>query len=205
MDKDTASMTTIRADEWGDLASAVTDEAVAGDRRDGDVFRRARAGDRTAQALLLRDLQDVIWRFCLSTLRDRELALDASQETALRVLRSLKKFKGRSQLRTWVLGIALNVCREARRKRPAAPGPADTQAAPGLPPDALAARREQHGRLSRLLDTLSPRRRQVIALRYFEGLSVEETARVMGAATGTVKALTFQALRVLRRRWEDQP
>lgn len=198
-------MTTIRADEWIDLASPVTGKAVRGDGRDGDVFQRARTGDRAAQGLLLRDLQDVIWRFCLATLRDRELALDASQETALRVLRSLKKFKGQSQLRTWVLGIALNVCREVRRRRPATPGPADTQPAPGLPPDALAARREQYGRLSRLLDTLSPRRRQVIALRYFENLSVAETARVMGAATGTVKALTFQALRALRRGWEDQP
>jgi RNA polymerase sigma factor (sigma-70 family) len=52
--------------------------------------------------------------------------------------------------------------------------------------------------LERVLDELSPRQRQVIALRYYADLSVAETAEAMECAGGTVKALTSQALSRIR-------
>ena len=53
-----------------------------------ETTQQAQRGDRTAQAKLLRDLQDPWYRFCLSLLRDPDRARDATQETALRFLRS---------------------------------------------------------------------------------------------------------------------
>src|SRR5215212_3356518 len=72
----------------------------------------ARRGDRSACGKLLTTLQDVWYRYCLSQLRDPDLAADATQETGLRFLRQLPSFRGESQLQTWSLGIALNVTRE---------------------------------------------------------------------------------------------
>ena len=158
-------------------------------------------GDRKAQARLLSELQDVWYRFCLSQLRDSDRAADATQETALRFLKQLSAFRGESQLQTWSLGIALNVVREMKRKR-------TTQA---LEDDELAAVRSTAGStehdvelqddatmLRNSLDTLPERQREALVLRYFEELSVEETARTMNCAVGTVKATVHQALRALR-------
>lgn len=166
----------------------------------------AQRGDRAAKAALLDAMQDVIYRFCLGALGDPDAALDASQETALRLLKSLDRYAARSTLRTWTLGIALNVCREMRRARardrtePVPDAIRDDRAAR---PDNRASESEQRRRVAALLVELGERQREAIVLRYFEGLSVSEAAEAMGLAEGTVKATTFAALRRLRSKMDE--
>ena len=152
--------------------------------------------------MLLSTFQDVWFRFCLSQLRgDRDLATDATQETALRFLRQLPSFRGESQLQTWSLSIALNVAREMRRKRQF--DPLDSAQEPAAATEHVARLTEEEEEkelLKRHLDTLPDRQREAITLRFFEELSVEQTAAVMNCATGTVKATVHQALRVLREK-----
>jgi RNA polymerase sigma factor (sigma-70 family) len=167
---------------------------------DGQTIEAARRGDRQAQARLLNALQDVWYRFTLSQLRNSDAAADATQETALRFLKQLSAFRGDSQLQTWSVGIALNVVREMKRKR------TFTEL-----DDHLASVRSTEGSnesgiehedetvmLKAHLNSLPDRQREAIALRFFEELSVEDTAKTMGCAVGTVKATVHQALRALR-------
>ena len=77
---------------------------------------RARSGDRIAQAAVLRSVQDRLWRVCRGLLSDHQLAEDAQQEAALRILTHLPGFASRSSFATWATGIAVNVCREQRRR-----------------------------------------------------------------------------------------
>jgi RNA polymerase sigma-70 factor (ECF subfamily) len=170
----------------------------------------ARRGDRDAQARLLKQLQDPWFRFCLGLLGgSQEDACDAVQETALRVLRDLPRFRGESSLMTWSMGIAINVTREIKRRRTTRlPSPqqqeADPQAAIQIrgtaSADERASDRESHGLLRATLADLPERQREALVLRFFEGLSVEQTAELMGCATGTVKATVHQALRALKTR-----
>ncbi|WP_428936878.1 RNA polymerase sigma factor [Fontivita pretiosa] len=166
----------------------------------------ARRGDRAAQAALLRQLQDVWFRVCLGLLGDAEDARDAVQETALRFLRDLPRFRGDSAITTWSLGIALNVSREMRRKIPAfrrlpddsAPSPlAATSGLEGSPHGRLLLE-ESRSMLRAVMQQLPPRQREALLLRYFEELSIDDTAAAMNCAAGTVKATVHQALRSLR-------
>lgn len=168
---------------------------------DQSTIEAAKRGDRMAQSVLLSALQDPWYRMCLSLLRDPELARDATQETALRVLRLLPEFRGESSLTTWSMGIAINVVREMRRKRRPESGevpdlPGDEAAGP----EPSAVRSEQQQVLHAALKGLSERQREVIICRYFEELSTEETAKVMNCAPGTVKATLHQALRALKNK-----
>ncbi|MEM7624008.1 MAG: RNA polymerase sigma factor [Planctomycetota bacterium] len=171
---------------------------------DPRLVRRAQRGHRGAQAFLVRELQDVWYRNCLAQLRDPDAARDATQDTALRFLTSLAGFRGESQLRTWSLGIALNVCREHRRARgPAGPGLAlvgGVDTPPGAPMEHV----EQAAWVRRLIDALPERQREAVALRYLENLPLAEVAAVMGCATGTVKATLSQAMARLRREAREQ-
>lgn len=168
------------------------------------MLEAARHGDRQAQTELLRALQDPWYRVCYSILRDAEAARDATQETALRFLRQLPSFRGESQLRTWALGIAINVAREMQRSN----RPIDamrlvkpTDSNPWvLKPDDRAESSEQNEALHAVLESLPQRQREAITLRYFEELSVEQTASAMQCAVGTVKATIHQALRNLKDR-----
>ena len=164
---------------------------------------QAQHGQADAKAALVRELQDVWYRYALSILRDPEQAKDAAQETALRFLKGLAGFRGESRLKTWSLGIATNVCRERLRKRkkqPLAltPGVDATDHAHG--PQQRAELREQCDRLLAVLGDLPQRQREAVVLRYFEQLSVKEAAQAMGCAEGTVKATLSQAIRSLRSR-----
>lgn len=168
----------------------------------------ARRGRREAQASLLRELQEPWYRMCLGLLRDPEAAREAVQETALRFLRSLPAFRGDSELLTWSLGIAINVTREMRRELGrAAQKPlrldaaliAERRGVTGSPADSLS-QEDAASRLRQALNDLPDRQREALLLRFFEDLSVEQTASAMNCAAGTVKATVHQALRSLRQK-----
>ena len=59
---------------------------------------------------------------------------------------------------------------------------------------------EEREVLRRALSDLPERQREAVVLRFFEELSVEETARAMGCAEGTVKATVHQAIRALKEK-----
>jgi RNA polymerase sigma-70 factor (ECF subfamily) len=182
---------------------------VAAAAADGPTLHAARRGDRAAVAVLLRELQDPWYRFALSLLGDADRAMEAAQESGLRFLKLLPGFRGDSRLQTWALGIALNVVREMRRKdrplpeegqrhlvltRAAALATAGGDASPLASADGA----EQRQRLRELLARLPDRQREAITLRFFEDLSVQETAELMNCAEGTVKATVHQALRSMK-------
>jgi len=170
---------------------------------DSGLLRDAQSGGRAARAELLRRVQDPVFRYCVAMLGDAEAAVDATQETALRMLAQLDRFRGDSRVTTWAIGIALNVCREQIRKRGRITADHRRRGVSvPVQPDALAAQRELHARLRDRLGELSGRQREAIVLRYFEGLSVRETAALMRVATGTVKATTRQAIDRLRQLME---
>jgi len=169
-----------------------SDDPLATDR----LVERARLGDPAAQTSLLRSLQDRWFRFACTMLHDQELARDAAQETAVRVLGRMATFDGRSRFSTWSIGITLNVCREMRRKRTglrlsSAPEPAAEMA------DDVE-RQESIERLRVAMAGLTERQREAVVLRFLENRSVEETAELMECAPGTVKATVHQAMAAMK-------
>lgn len=173
-------------------------------RVDQITLEAARRGDRSAQTALLRQLQDVWFRMCLSLLGKPDEAQDAVQETALRFLRDLPRFRGDSSISTWSLGIAINVTREMRRKARPMQLVGDEQLAAvqstADSPDDNASDSERQSLLRSMLQHLTDRQREALTLRFFEEFSVEETAQAMQCAEGTVKATVHQALRILKNK-----
>jgi RNA polymerase sigma-70 factor (ECF subfamily) len=176
---------------------------------DDATVQAARLGDRPAQARLVRWLQDPWYRMALALLGDIERAREATQETAVRFLRQLPGFRGDSQVRTWSLGIAINVAREMRRSPKGGAGVEWDELSASLvahrrstrpSPEAAAELAEQRDRLRAVLADLPERQREAVVLRFFNELSVEDTAAAMNCAPGTVKATVHQALRALRER-----
>ncbi|MEM7316479.1 MAG: sigma-70 family RNA polymerase sigma factor, partial [Planctomycetota bacterium] len=145
-------------------------------------------------------VQDPVFRFCLMQMGCEDKAREATQETALRIIQNYSRFDGRSKVTTWALGIALNVCRELRRKREKGQSGVELEeVSESKPGDCPLERAEQIDQLQIAMQQLTERQRETLTLRYLEGISVSETARILQMAEGTVKATTYQALDIPRR------
>jgi RNA polymerase sigma-70 factor (ECF subfamily) len=113
-----------------------------------------------------------------------EEARDVVQEAFARALRSRKKFRGEGSLQAWVWRITLRVALERRRR--------DRERPSELLDPALV-ETERDPELAVALRRLPPRKRLVVFLRYFAGLSYAEIAEVAGISEGTVAATLAQA------------
>src|SRR2546423_8856733 len=102
----------------------------------------------------------------LRLLGNSESAREATQETALRFLRQLPLFEGRSEIRTWSLGIAINVAREMRREKEQDELTIDPPAN-GHGPHGELEEQERAPIVNRVIDTLPDRQREAGVLRYF--------------------------------------
>jgi RNA polymerase sigma-70 factor (ECF subfamily) len=146
-----------------------------------------------------------VFTFCYSRLRDREEAQDAAQTTFIYVLRSLRRGVVPEFELAWLLKIAFNVCRGARRS--SGRETAFTQDVPDI--DAVAgpaadgvAERERLGALRDALAGLPDTQRRGILLREWQGLSYAEIADELGTTVGAVETLLFRARRNLASRLE---
>ena len=145
---------------------------------------------------VVRDHYDAVYRFCARRI-GLGRASDAAQETFLTAQRAIRRFRGDSSLRTWLLGIALNECRRAIRRGGADPLPLEIDLACPLSPDegAFADRQALAAALARLSDD----HREVVLLHELQGLTYEEVADVLKVPVGTVKSRLHHAFVNLRR------
>ncbi|MCF2533883.1 RNA polymerase sigma factor SigM [Yinghuangia soli] len=159
---------------------------------DADLLARHAEGDPDAFAELIRRHRDRLWAVALRTLGDREEAADALQDALVSAYRAAARFEGRSAVTTWLHRIVVNACLDrARRKasRPAVPLPDDLdQRLPAPAGEDPAVRGETRDVLLAALATLPPEQRAALVLVDMEGYSVDEAARVLDVATGTIKS-----------------
>jgi RNA polymerase sigma-70 factor (ECF subfamily) len=170
------------------------------------LVRRAQVGDRAAFAGLLQRCQAKVFAVCRRFLRDPEEALDATQETFLRVHKYLRSYDPDKQaFGAWVYTIAVNVCRSgaARRARAAATSArlaTAPEADPGArDPEMRAMAVDEERRLGQALDTLTEKERAAFVLRDLEGLPTEEVARILGASPVTVRVHICAARKKMKR------
>jgi len=162
----------------------------------------AQEGDRSAFGQLYDSYVDIVFRYVLFRVGDRELAEDVTSETFLRALRKITSitYQGRD-VGAWFVTIARNLVldhvkssryrlevttAEVDDSRPVEGGP-EQQVLAGATRDALL----------ECVSQLGDDQRECIVLRFLQGLSVAETAAVMERNEGAVKALQHRAVRRL--------
>lgn len=140
-------------------------------------------------------------RTCYLLLRDAALAEDAVQETFLKAWRAQGKYRREASEKTWLMRIAVNTCRDLLRSRwfRRIDRTVDLDALPE-PSEAF---NEPDDTLIRAILSLPDNLRQVITLRYYQGLSVQEVADVLGIHRRTVHYRLDKAERILRDALEE--
>ena len=139
-------------------------------------------------------------------------AEDAVQDALLAAYTHLHQFRGQAQISTWLTAIVLNCARLQLRRRPRHVHVSLDESTEELQtlsvseriadhrpnPEAEYRQSELSTRLTHLHPQLSPTLRRTFLLRDVEGLSIRETAQILGVPTGTVKAQSARARKRLK-------
>jgi RNA polymerase sigma-70 factor (ECF subfamily) len=192
------------------LSRDVTIEASDPDLR---LLELCRQGDPHAFETLFRKYQTYVYNIGLGMLCNSEDAADVTQETFLRLHRSLDSFRGDACFSTWLYRVAVNLCITELRRRgrnrfqflddisheedvklteeTAGPSPAE------------AMEMEEERRVVRqVLRMLPPDYRAVMVLRHFQQLAYEEIADVLNLSLSQVKTRLFRARKMFKDRFE---
>jgi RNA polymerase sigma-70 factor, ECF subfamily len=185
---------------------------------DADVVALAQQGRDAAFRELVRRYERPVFSLIFRMVRDRELAEDLAQDTFIKVLNHIDRYRPEFKLSSWLFKIANNVAIDHLRRRHL-----DTVSIDGSPhamtQDAIEATsfdvvgqqesaleeleaKELGSAIERAITSLRPEYRSCIMLRHVEGRSYEEIAATLDLPLGTVKTYIHRARHELRRALE---
>jgi RNA polymerase sigma-70 factor (ECF subfamily) len=181
---------------------------------DQEVVRQAREGHEAAYRELIRRYQRPVFSLIYRMVRDRELSEDLAQETFVKVLNAIDRYRPEFKFSSWVFKIANNAAIDHLRKKeldtlsleggPDAVTPERIEATAlqigdsgESPLDELEAR-ELGSAIERAIAQLRPEYQTCIILRHVEGRPYDEIAEILGLPLGTVKTYIHRARAELR-------
>lgn len=185
---------------------------VSGDSPDNELIQACKEGDMEAFRCLFEKYQGRNYSVAYGMLRNREDALEVSQESFIKAFKSIRSFRGKSSFGTWLFRIttnkAIDFIRRNKRHRTVEEKdwgrtiPSEMEQYPIVehiidPGEALA-RKQLREELELAMSKLPPKQRAVVILREVEGLSYQEISRILGCPKGTVMSRLHGARSRLR-------
>jgi RNA polymerase sigma-70 factor (ECF subfamily) len=169
---------------------------------DAELIARWQQGDAAAFAALVRRWQQPVARFLTHLLGPSEQVRDLCQEVFVRLYDAGGRYRETGAFAPYLYRIALNVARDAGRRRRHEPLPLDDHDPVGRAPapETVCARRELADLVRRAVAELPAPLRELLVLRHYEGLNFEEIARLSGTPASTLKSRFAVALERLRQR-----
>ncbi|HEX7276518.1 MAG TPA: RNA polymerase sigma factor [Acidimicrobiales bacterium] len=190
---------------------------------ESELVARLQAGDEQAFVTLVDLYHAPLLRLASTFVPSRAVAEEVVQDTWLGVVRGIERFEGRSSLKTWLFRIVVNRARTTgvRERRET---PLDQTGEPAVPPerfnggggwsspptpwaddaeDRIVAR-QTAAKVSRHLNLLPERQRQVVVMRDFEGLPATEVCAILGITEANQRVLLHRGRSRLRNMLERE-
>lgn len=177
-------------------------DTPSGDER--ELVQRAVAGDRHAFGELYERHVDQVYRYCLVRTGDRAGAEEMAAVVFERALAGIGRFEPRRPFLAFLYGIAHHVVADSYRgARPVERAdeehdPFDRIAADAPGPEDSALQESERESVSRAMAHLTGLQREVLTLRFIEGLEYDEIARLTGKPESTLRGIQMRALEAMR-------
>ena len=190
---------------------AVSTAAPSAASGDMQLVRRALARESDAFRAIMKAHNQRLYRIARGVVRNDSEAEDIVQEAYVRAFASLGAFRGDSSLATWLSRIVINEALGRLRKRRRTVAMPEPQAEiiqfplnPSDDPERTMAQRQILKLVEQATDSLPDVYRTVFVARVIEGLSIEETADLLGVRPETVKTRLHRARALVRKALDDQ-
>ena len=172
---------------------------------------KAKNGNKQAFEKLYNKYYDSLYFFVLKNVKNKETAEDITQETFLKSMEKLPDLKKTEQYSSWLHSIAYNKCRDFFRSQKHSEyfsTDEEFESAveevslnePIMLPDDYAVSIERKKQLKAIIDELKPDMKSAVILYYYDNLSVNEVAKVLGIKENSAKQKLFQARKKLKQK-----
>lgn len=173
-----------------------------------DWLKRAQKGDDLAFARLVEVYQKPVYNLCYRMLGNAGDAEDAAQETFIRAYNAIRRYDPERKFSTWLLSIASNYCIDQHRRRKLPTFSVDALDTPDIPEksmgmEAMLMQDEYQAKVAALLETLKPKDKAVIVMRYWYEYSYEEISDALSMSVSAVKSRLHRARKDLAQVWID--
>ena len=181
-------------------------------QEDAEFLRAVLGGDATAYRGLVEKYQGRLYNMVYGMMRNREDALDVTQEAFVKAYHNLETFRLESSFYTWLYRIGMNLAIDPlrrRKRRPTSEFDENIAARDGdggiaeahhiANPRRALERKQLYTRIMDAMEKLPEDQREVVLLRELEGLSYKEIADVMQIPEGTVMSRLFYARKKLQK------
>jgi RNA polymerase sigma-70 factor (ECF subfamily) len=169
----------------------------------------AQQGDAEAFGMLYERYVDLVYRYVYVRVGSTHLAEDLTSETFVRALRRMDSFSWQGRdIAAWFITIARNLitdnAKSARfRMEVSTADMLDADQRADAAPDDEVLQRLRDTRLIEAVKGLKPEQAECVVLRFLQGLTLAETAKILGKTEGAVKQLQLRAVRALHRELAD--
>jgi len=170
-----------------------------------DIIEACRSGDRDAFRALYGVYKDRVYSISLYFFHgDAVVAGDVTQQVFLKLMTSIRQFRGDAEFSTWLYRLVVNACMDAARSRKS-----DAMSSGRLRAEALAAPGSQEEDYARAqmadsvrtaVSALPPKFRIAVLMRYFDDLSYEQMASALNCSMGTVASRLSRGHKILAER-----
>lgn len=159
-----------------------------------EYVKLAKEGDSDAFAQLYNYTFNKVYNYCRHYLRDDYLAQDAVQEVYISALKNLSKLNDATLFIAWINQIAFHTCYDMCKANHSDYGDIDSElieeisdSSPGANPEESYMDSDEAARLRAAIDKLPPTQKQLVTLRYFNGLKIDEIVSMTDISKSTVK------------------
>jgi len=181
---------------------------------ESQLVKLALKGDQAAFAELVELYQEKLYHMAYRMLNNRQEAEDVVQDTFLRVYNNLERYDDTMKFSTWIYRIATNLCIDRLRKRkPVYSLDAESTEYEGLDgysmipsdnrtPESELLLSETQRIIHQAIDTLPPKYKTVMILRYIHELSLQEVGDILDMPVTTIKTRVHRGREFLRKKLE---
>ena len=177
------------------------------DSKDEEIIRNVAEKDEQAFYELFRRYENKVFNLVYRYVGTYHEAEEITQEIFLKIYYSAHKFRGESKFATWLYRIAVNTCKNYKRKKQPAvisiDDPeisTDLSAPASTEPEAIFAEKRKRAIIQQAIDSLAPNQKTAFILSKYEGYSYAEIAEIMKISISAVGVLLFRAKQELKKK-----
>ena len=157
---------------------------------------------------LIEENYQKIFLLALKMLKNYEDAEDATQDIFLKVYENISSFRQESKFTTWVYRIALNhiyyMNNQKNKELKQFPKAHDVRTEMNANPSSVLQEKELFESLEKVINSLSPRQKEVFIMRYYNQLPFKKIAQILKKSLGTVKSNYFFAMQKIKKDLQNQ-